>query len=159
MLKPRIVHVKYMWDQPAHRSVCSHYETHLKCYTCPGHCCIKRPSVFSKRQARWWGEDRRCRECIAGTEAAREAAAAEVPEQAAADSAEQTAETVGEAAGAAAEHRAAEQVAEQAVAEQAAEQPVVEQTAAKQAAEKAAEAAATEQASPGVLKFVVLNYF
>ena len=118
VLKPRVMYFKYMWDQPAHRSVCSHCETHLKCYTCPDHCCIKRPSAFSKRQARWWGGDRRCKECIAGTEAAKEAAAAgrrapgaaaaEVPEQAAADGAEQAAETAGEAARAAAEHRAAE---------------------------------------------------
>ena len=52
VLKPRVVYFKYMWDQPAHRSVCFHCETHLKCYTCHDHCCIKRPSAFSRRQAR-----------------------------------------------------------------------------------------------------------
>ena len=92
------LYLKYMWDQPAHRSVCSHRETHLKCYTCPDHCCI---SAFSKRQAQWWGGDRRCKECIAGTEAAKkaatancrapDAAATEITEQAAADGAEQAA--------------------------------------------------------------------
>ena len=142
----------------------------LECYTCSDHCCIKRPSAFSKRQLGGGVE----------TEGAESASQELRPQgrqqqliawhltqqqqryqnrQLHNHSAEQTAETAGGAAGAAAEHRAAEQVAEQAVAEQAAEQPVVEQTAAKQAAEKAAEAAATEQASPGVLKFVVLNYF
>ena len=38
VLKPRAMYSKYMWGQPAHRSVCPHCETHryLKCYTCPG---------------------------------------------------------------------------------------------------------------------------
>ena len=130
VLKPRVMYFEFMWKQPAHtwhcRSVCSHCETHLKCSTCPPEVCIKRPGAFSKRQARWWGGDRRCKECIAGTEAAKEAAAAgrrapdaaaaEVPEQAAADGAEQAAETAGEAARAAAEHRAAEHRAAEQVA-------------------------------------------
>ena len=166
VLKPRVMYFRYMWDQPAHRSVCSHCETHLKCYTCPDHCCIKRPSAFSKRQARWWGGDRRCKECIAGTEAAKgaaaadrrapDAAAAEVPEQAAADGAEQAAETAGEAARAAAEHRAAEHRAAEQVAKDAenaegadGESAAEEDSAAEgeAAAEVAAGAAAEQKAA------------
>ena len=76
VLKPRVMYAEFMWNQPVHRSVCSHCETHLKCSTCPEHCCIKRPKAFSKRQARWWGGGRRCKECIAAAEAQQRAAAA-----------------------------------------------------------------------------------
>jgi hypothetical protein len=157
VLKPRVMYFEFMWKQPVHRSVCSHCETHLKCSTCPDHCCIKRPGAFSKRQARWWGGDRRCKECISVAEKAAAAGRKTAGTSPAAVPAPPAPEappparvvTAGEAAGAApeqkaAEQKATEQKAEQAVAEQIAEQVAAEQ-AVKEAAEKVAAGAAAEQ--------------
>jgi hypothetical protein len=157
VLKPRVMYFEFMWKQPVHRSVCSHCETHLKCSTCPDHCCIKRPGAFSKPQARWWGGDRRCRECISVAEKATAAGRKTAGTSPAAVPAPPAPEappparvvTAGEAAGAApeqkaAEQKATEQKAEQAVTEQIAEQVAAEQ-AVKEAAEKVAAGAAAEQ--------------
>ena len=162
VLKPRVMYFEYMWRQPAHRSVCPHCETHLKCPTCPNHCCIKRPSAFSKRQARWWGGDRRYKECIAGTEVAEKAAAADRRTAGAAAAAvpappapsapsPAAAATAGEAAGAAAEQGTAKQ-AEQAIAKQTGAEQAAAEQAVKGAGDKVAAAettaleAATEKA-------------
>ena len=77
VLKNSFMYAGFMWNQPVHRSVCSHCEANLKCSTCPEHCSVKRPKAFSKRQGRWWGGGRRCKECIAAAEATQRAARAD----------------------------------------------------------------------------------
>ena len=77
VLKNSFMYAGFMWNQPVHRSVCSHCEANLKCSTCPEHCSVKRPKAFSKRQGRWWGGGRRCKECIAAAEATQRAAGAD----------------------------------------------------------------------------------
>ena len=155
VLKPRVMYFEFMWNQPVHRSVCSHCETHLKCFTCPDHCCIKRPGAFSKRQARWWGGDRRCRECISVAEKAAAAGRKTTGTSPAAVPAPPAPEappparvvTAGEAAGAAPEQKTAEQK----TAEQAAEQAVTDQTVVEQAAAEQAVKEAAEKVAAGVV--------
>jgi len=77
VLKNSFMYAGFMWNQPVHRSVCSHCEANLKCSTCPEDCSVKRPKAFSKRQGRWWGGGRRCKECIAAAEATQRAAGAD----------------------------------------------------------------------------------
>jgi hypothetical protein len=61
----------FMWRQ-RYPCICARCESELKCSTCPAESCMKRPKAFSKRQARDWSGNRRCKACIRAAVAAQE---------------------------------------------------------------------------------------